>query len=689
MGQEKLTDKQEPSVFQHDFFHTTGVTDFVFKNVPNPPSGYPEKGVPDRYVSTPFKTDYDSRKKALLDYCCRNPAGPTIKGYYYELARLQKGQGPIYEGLIAAALTYIDDRYDCSDFVLLGIIRILYQFMDSALLTTALKEKIEQTILGFKYWPDEPGIDSMCYWTENHQIMFAANEYLSGQKFPERIFKNSGMTGKTKKEIAEKRIFKWLELRYKTGFSEWLSHIYYDEDITALINLIDFCDNEKIVTQAKIVLDLIFYDMALNSFHGVFGSSHGRSYTEEKKNGLRESTIDTQKLAFGMGVFAGHDNMSSISLALSDNYRLPRVIYEIANNYDREEIVNCQRMGIKINEAARWGLDCNDIEDGLILLSLEAYAHPKTITTFIKMLDEFGWWENQFFSDFKKYRTLISVMQKTGLLPLLTRIIEKDICRNTREEVNVYTYRTPDYMLSAAQDYRRGYGGDQQHIFQATLGPGAVCFATHPGHKEDTSGGYWVGSGTLPRVAQIKNLLIASYNASKMPGLLMTNKLFFTHAWFPKKNFHEVVEKSGWIFGRKENGYIALYSQNGYRWQTKGEDRDKEVIAGGRKNIWICEMGRKAIDGDFNTFVEKITASDIRFKDMRVTYHSPSQGKVEFGWNGHLVQNGEIVNLHDYPRYDNPYTQAVFPPKAITIEHGSHSLTLDLENELRQANEFI
>ena len=33
---------------------------------------------------------------------------------------------------------------------------------------------------------------------------------------------------------------KWLELRYKSGFSEWLSNVYYDEDIPGLVALVEF-----------------------------------------------------------------------------------------------------------------------------------------------------------------------------------------------------------------------------------------------------------------------------------------------------------------------------------------------------------------------------------------------------------------------------------------------------------------
>lgn len=52
-----------------------------------------------------------------------------------------------------------------------------------------------------------------------------------------------------------------------------------------------------------------------------------------------------------------------------------------------------------------------------------------------------------------------------------------------RDEVHVTTFRTPDTMLSSAQDWRPGMGGDQQHVWQATLGQEAVCFTTLPGPR--------------------------------------------------------------------------------------------------------------------------------------------------------------------------------------------------------------
>ena len=164
----------------------------------------------------------------------------------------------------------------------------------------------------------------------------------------------------------------------------------------------------------------------------------------------------------------------------------------------------------------------------------------------------------------------------------MARLLEKDISRNVRDEANIYTYRTPDYMLSTAQDYRPGYGGNQHHIWQATLGPNAVCFTTYPANdrRAGSSPNYWTGSGTLPRVAQVENVVIAVYKVSNSPLLTIPNKLSYTHAWLPRDQFDRVREQDGWVFAQKGSGYLALWSMNPYRWQADpGEDQNREVIA--------------------------------------------------------------------------------------------------------------
>ncbi len=660
------------------------------------PADYPSAAAPDSFSEEPFLPDYASRRRAFFEHILRNPAPANTKPAWHELARLAAGSAP-HEGVFHAAMDFIDARRDCSDFVLHGIIRLLYMAngkpsFDASHLSAALLTRARQTVLHFKYFPNEPGIDSLCTWTENHYILFTSAAYLAGQLYPQEVFTNSGETGEAKIELNRRRILRWLDLRFHTGFSEWLSHVYYDEDLTALLALYDFAADDEIRRKAEMVLDLLVFDMALNSFRGVFGSTHGRAYENTKKWASNEGTTDTSKLLFGMGIFSGFDNMSAIAFALS-KYRLPKVLEYIAS--DRQQNVdgrmeNRQRMGIKLTEMEKWGLRPDNFEDGMLYLTLEAYLHPRTIANTLRMFDVCNWWENSFLGNFKPYRGLLKALGAIGGLPALARFLERDVCRNTREEVNIYTYKTPDYMLSTAQDYRKGYGGDQQHIWQATLGADAVCFTTHPAKLEGVTPNYWAGSGLLPRAAQYKNLAIVIYHIKKIPALYVPIRHFYTHAWLPKDKFDEIIEKNGWIFARKNEGYLALKSQNPYIWKEAHippeisaplrfnlEDNGREVIADGADNIWICQMGRQAEDGHFAGFIEKIAAAEITYSNLAVHYQAPGVGPVRFGWDQPFEVDDVKISLSDYRRYDNPFTRAEFNADEIHITAGEHRLALN------------
>jgi hypothetical protein len=646
-----------------------------------PPPGYPREAT--AWPAGSPGADFSSRRQAFLEMCLHSPAPPNLKAPYYELARLAMG-GAVHEGILEAALDYIDARIDCADFVVHAILRLLYQFQ-GAPLSPRLWARCRATLLGFKYWPDEPGEDSLCTWTENHQILYASAAYLAGQLYPHETFRNSGRTGVELMAAARPRIVRWLDLRFRTGFSEWLSNVYYDEDLAALLSLVDFCADLELAQRAAMVVDLLLFDMAVNSLQGVFGGSHGRSYEDSKKHAACEATADTEALLFGQGSPTRADNMSAVCFALSPRYRMPQVLYDIANDQARPVMINRQRMGIRVEEARRWGLGFEDMEDGMVWLSLEAYTHPRTIDLMVRMMDAYRWWGNWYFAPLSRQRGLIRTAGRLGLLPLVAWAFEHDITRNLRSEVNLYTYRTPDYMLSTAQDYRPGYGGDQQHIWQATLAADAVCFTTHPARREGPTPNYWAGSGTMPRAAQVENVVIVVYNIDTAPGLYLTNRLLFTHAWLPQAAFDEVVEREGWILARKGEGYLALRSQHPYRW---GEERWRglpcEVVAEGKENVWVCELGRRATDGDLAAFCRRIAAAPLSFTRLGVSYESPAQGRLEFGWRGPLRQRGVAISLKDYPRYDNPYAQAEFDPAEVAIALGGRRLSLSWADARRE-----
>ena len=82
----------------------------------------------------------------------------------------------------------------------------------------SLKAPLEECVLNFRYWADEPGNDAMWFWSENHQILFHTCEILAGQLYPDRVFTNTGQTGEWHREKGERMALSWLHKRGAGGF---------------------------------------------------------------------------------------------------------------------------------------------------------------------------------------------------------------------------------------------------------------------------------------------------------------------------------------------------------------------------------------------------------------------------------------------------------------------------------------
>ncbi len=651
----------------------------------------------------PESSGYEDRRQAFFEQTIAQEPRNT----YTEVMRLERGVAPD-EAKIRVDLDRLVAREDTSDFRLPALLWMMYKHPDSELLSPELLDDSKRVLLQHKYWPDErlnepgPTTDSMVYVTENHFILYASSGYLVGQLYPTETFAATGQTGAQKMETFRPRVKRWLELRYKSGFSEWLSNVYYDEDIPGLVALAELAEDEEISQLASMVLDLILADMALNQYRGTFGSTHGRTY-EQKMGGSRDSTGSTFHLVFGNRDGFGPGNMSSSALALSTKYVPPRVVYDIANDVERPVVENRQRMGIKLEEADTWGLDTDRFEDGMTFMTLEAYNHPLTIGLWVDMLNAYGWWDHDDYSLFEPFR---DVLENEVVRQAFAEEAEKDITRNMRPEVNIYTYRTPHYMLSTAQDWRKGYGGDQQSIWQATLGTDAVAFTTHPGNLDwgGATPRYWTGYGTMPRAIQVKSVVISIYDVDTTAMLYVPNQPLFTHAFLPKNQFDEAYKEGGWFFARKGAGFLALWASDpAAAWEVNDDPErqdlgDHEIIAAGEKTVWICELGSADEYADFEAFKAAIlgTRLEVDAEALSVEYDSPSQGELAMQWDGALTQNGEPVDVADYPRYDNPYGSSEFRDDVVSFEYAdpegkyqATSVVLDFANRTREVSHFL
>ena len=68
---------------------------------------------------------------------------------------------------------------------------------------------------------------------------------------------------------------------------------------------------------------------------------------------------------------------------------------------------------------------------------------------------------------------------------------------------------------------------------------------------------------------------------------------------------------------------------------------------------------------------------------LNVTYCSPSEGAVSFGWDTPFRTKDKNMPLRWKYRYDNPYCKTLFDSSIIQIEREGKKLMLDLEKGKR------
>lgn len=641
----------------------------------------------------PFADDFPSRRAAFLAYIGAQETPQSKGGVWTDIAKLAlHPDHRISTTALQDSLDFVNGHNDTADFHMAALLRLYYKYAHTGALSPAQVAALEETFLNHKYWLDEPNPTPMELWTENHQILTYSAEYLAGQRFSDRTFTNNGESGEWHQQIARQRILRWIEWRARTGMAEWDAVIYYRMDLAALLNLVDFAEDDEIATRAAMMVDLLLFDIIVDTYAGQYTSAHGRATADSIKSQSGQSIQNVVALVWGLGRFQSISEMASISLATSSRYQVPSVIQAIA--YDNPaEYANYERQSIPVTDeaAAEYGLSFDAIDDVAIWWGMGAFTHPKIIELTVHTADTWGLWH---YPDFRPLKDVAGILQKLNLLTAASALLKPETNGVVTDEVNKLTYRTPDYVLASAQDYRKGDTGYQQHIWEAALSPYAVVFVTNPDSlREDDKHrpSYWSSNGRLPRTAQIENVLFSLYDIDRYPRLSIfeSRHYAFTHAYFPRWAFDEIVEVpardgGGWVFARKDDGYIALYSHQPYEWQAEGPDAGQEMIALGRRNVWIAHLGRQTVDGAFQDFIAAVSTAPLDIRGLNVAYQAPGVGQLEFGWDGPLTIDDEEVSLRSYPRWDNPYSHTDFGSSRIRIQFDGKLLELDFDQGTRQ-----
>ncbi|MCC7368309.1 MAG: hypothetical protein IT306_07800 [Chloroflexi bacterium] len=285
---------------------------------------------------------------------------------------------------------------------------------------------------------------------------------------------------------------------------------------------------------------------------------------------------------------------------------------------------------------------------------------------------------------------------------------------------SLVTYKTPEYVLSSLADVPPGGPGRTEQLWRATLSPSALVFVNQPASSSRSDSrvpAYWAGNARLPRVGQWQDALIA------MHRVFRTDRLPFTHAYFPTAAFDEYVVRDGWAFARVGEGYLALACTAGLALTTAGRDALRELRAprlgsrigpvdergpagaggpegddggpegdgsgpegdgsgpegdGSAVQTWLVQLGRAALDGDFPAFQAAVLQSPFDVgDDGSVSWTTMRGDTFTLGWDRPPTLNGAPVAGLEGSHLDSPYAAATLPCAGIDIRLHEDILRLD------------
>ena len=635
---------------------------------------------------------------------------------------------------LEGAIERIDVREDCADFTANALIRFYLE--NAHRLAQENKDEIRRCLTGFKYWMDQYDgrVDSMCHWSENHQILFAVTEYLAGCTWPDSTFAD-GNSGETHVALAKERINAWMAQRYYYGFNEYYSNNYYPEDIAPMANFIQFAraEDRDMVDQMKVVMDIIWLDIATQSYRYTdetgkvcyaFLSASGRMYMDNKSSdvtGNRLSPYIDLVLENGQdyrtnsrNFFVCFRRMYEAQVDGQPLYRVPEVVKEIFNDNSAVQIVKSSS-GITLQELVADGFVGKDVGQIMMQTGMEAFSNPEVIDNSIAYLQKNKLFCNEFLNDFKLVNLWPLTLTKS--LGTISGWLNPSTNGKAIQRANVYTYQTPYYSMSTNQAHFAGDYADQHQVFLCTLAGDLTVYHGQP-MRNSTRSQYWVGYGRLPYSVQDENVNISIYQIPQKTGMLEPHIVEYTHAYFPVGLFDEVDLThlaDGYVFGRKGDTYIMLRALSdgdgvlqfkndmpGVTAEELATDREKIktnvkelieatgelrydlIFQGGQNHAWVTEVSSVSQDGSFAAFVARMLGNAMSFGDLTVQYTTADKTfDVQFA--DHFRLNGQNVDT-DYARFENDYVPQAVERKAetITFSFGGKTLVLNFQAGTRE-----
>jgi len=622
-------------------------------------------GLSTKVINRRPKQEFDSTlfKKLLWVVSNRNKVNKTIDFKYEDIDE------KLLDSALKPVLNYILNRHDCADFRCLQLLKFKLVANDLLEKYPNANNKIKDTLLSFKFWITSFGKDSMCYYSENHQIVFIACEYLIGILYPNEIFAIDNKTGIEHIKIAKDRFDYWMELRNKYSYSEFYSTNYMPVNLSALAMLLEYSKDDSINIKVKEQIDTILSFYATNTYSGCATSASGRDYSRNMMNcSFKEpNSKEIIETIWGDKEYANNNYLVTCWLFAdmylnSSSYQIPNDIY---NKYFEKETISTRKFGLDLAKYKDEGLYSNDTKAMMMRLGSGALTNPEIINLTYDMMYKYKLWSNDFLYWLRYIE--IPLVRWLGLLPTYSKVAKIYQSRMALGEANVYTYRNEYFKLSTAIKYQVGFGGSQKNTVSLVLPKGITIYTTHPlvdsnlkNHNYNSTPSYFGGYCFAPHGVQDKNVAMLIYDLPKHKNAFQFYKILkFTHSYFPTELFDEYEINNNYAFAKVNNTYVALIGKNSLTLKENSNEVFKttngllknikksfDLVQEGSNTYWIYEVSSSNIE-TYKDFKTRIKNNKISFANNKLDYISNRSYSLEYN-KDFIINNKKINQEYEY-----------------------------------------
>ncbi|NND70536.1 MAG: hypothetical protein HKN43_03055 [Rhodothermales bacterium] len=476
--------------------------------------------------------------------------------------------------------------------------------------------------------------------TENHWLMYYASMYLMSQEFPAGDAHEwfNGRSSSENHREAEEYLNHWFRTVIASGLNEFDSPHYLPFYLAPLSLLYGFSTDQRMVHNARSLLDLLIADFAADTLNGVYVGAHSRIYPEPLLERWRNGSTSFSWLLFGNTDFQP-DNINIV----------------------------LDRIGYRPHGAA-------------VYLALSGYSPDR-------ILHAIATDRSAEFTHRERKRT------RTRIRRHLPR--RKDVYKTVFMHPWYALGSIDGDLVQPVQQHSW-----ELHWVSTTEDRGHnILFCLHPYWSEDematffpeepelladrvlnekkptyTSEDKWTGGSPYQRIAQHEDALIVLFD---IPAGTTHPHI---DAYFSRNLEHVTEDPSGWIVARGGNVFVGYYPLCPYEWIAE-QGGDRRLRSSELRNGAVVQVASidevESLEAFLNLLRLRVPEFDVS-EHIQVRYETLRGRDVQFAYGMDLIVDGDTIARADHPVYDGPFINADEEGR-ITLSGGGETRELSFD----------